>query len=115
MTRLSVLLTAACLIVGCGSNHNMSAGPTTPFTPTPANNGKFELTGTVETMTPYGHAPLTGVRIDLSDGAGQRSAVRIATAITLLMLWDLAVGRSTSQSRGSSHRPLSSICRAISG
>ena len=72
MTRVSVSLDSGVLDRGCGSNHNMSAGLTTPLTPTPANNGKFELTGTVETMTPYGHAPLTGVRIDLSDGAGQR-------------------------------------------
>jgi len=75
MTRVFVLLTAACLIVGCGSNHNMSAGLTTPLTPTPANDGNYELTGTVETMTPYGEAPLAGTRIDLSGGAGPRTAV----------------------------------------
>ena len=74
MTRLSMLLTAAWLIVGCGSNHT-PASFTTPLTPTSANGGMYELTGTVVTMTPDGDAPFAGARIDLSDGAGHRSAV----------------------------------------
>ena len=75
MTRLFVLLTAACLIVGCGSNRHVSGGPTAPSAPTPASAGIYELTGTVVALTADGEARLRGARIDLSDGVDRRSAL----------------------------------------